>query len=111
MQLLEMKSREDRMSGQLSVLQEALRTAQNDAAALRARLESRRSGCIEGPDPASSVRGAQLCPPDGRKASGNWLPAPGVPTVGEHAGDARPCSFCLRGRPNARPSQQFRSTS
>ena len=68
-QLLEMKSREDRMSGQLSVLQEALRTAQNDAAALRARLESRRSGCIEGPDPASSVRGAQLCPPDGRKAS------------------------------------------
>ena len=40
-QLLEMKSREDRMSGQLAVLQEALRTAQNDAAALRARLESR----------------------------------------------------------------------
>eukprot|EP00438_Fugacium_kawagutii_P003364 Skav228245 [mRNA] locus=scaffold3112:187504:189084:+ [translate_table: standard] len=40
-QLLEMKSRESRMSLQVTALQEALMTAQNDAAALRARLESR----------------------------------------------------------------------
>ncbi|CAJ1400450.1 unnamed protein product [Effrenium voratum] len=40
-QLLEATSRETRMSGQLSALREALVSAQDDAAALRARLSSR----------------------------------------------------------------------
>ena len=42
-QVMEMKSREGRMSVQNAALQEALKTAQDDAAALRARLESYKS--------------------------------------------------------------------